>query len=593
MDTPATLAGLRPGGEAAPANQIPAPGHLTPGKRLAPVAWAALGLGLLSASGCGPPQVPASRPADESARATAPAAAPREGVPAEPAKAAAAVLSGPQLYGRYCAGCHGEDGDGNGPAARFLYPKPRNFREGQFRLVTTTNRVPSDEDLMRVVTRGMPGSAMFPLGHLGAAERKELVAHVRRLIRGGLEDRLRREAKEFGEEVNPGELATTIDARTRPGPALELPRDLPDPGPESVARGRALYLKQCATCHGDSGQGDGVQEQRDEGGMPIRPRDFTRGIFKGGRDRAQLYARIMLGVPGTPMPSSTNFKPDEVGDLINYIQSLSDASTPARVEHRRTRLVVRRISGALSDEIPDAAWEDVAPTSIVVSPLWWRDFADPDLRVQAMHDGKTLAVRLSWRDQTRDAQAIRPQDFPDLAALQLFKGGREPFLGMGGPDGSVDVWLWNAAAQADRERYADVDTAYPDMAVDQYPFEGPTDGPRAHPTGRQPRDFITAWAAGNQRSDPTRPRPGSNLQAKGFGSLTMRPRLSQVATAQGRWGEGRWTVVLRRPLQVAPDAGLALAGGDHGSIAFALWDGAAHDRDGQKLVSIWHDLELE
>ena len=46
-------------------------------------------------------------------------------------------------------------------------------------------------------------------------------------------------------------------------------------------------------------------------------------------------------------------------------------------------------------------------------------------------------------------------------------------------------------------------------------------------------------------------------------------------------------------LPVIGGSGLALAGGDHGSIAFALWDGAAHDRDGKKLVSIWHDLELE
>ncbi len=345
MGTPATLAGLRFGGGATPANQIPATGHPPLGRRLTPVACAAFGLGLLSASGCGPPKISTSVPAAGPAKATAAAAAPRRGATAEPAKAAAAVWSGPQLYVRYCAGCHGENGDGNGPAARFLNPKPRNFREGQFRLVTTMNRVPSDEDLMRVVARGMPGSAMFPLGHLSEVERKELVAHVRRLVRGGLEDRLRREAKEFGEEVDPQELARTIAARTRPGPALELPHDLPDPGPESVARGRALYLEKCATCHGDSGKGDGVQEQRDESGMPIRPRDFTRGIFKGGRDRAQLYARIMLGVPGTPMPESSNFKPAEVGDLINYIQSLSDASTPARVEHRRTRLVVHRAPG--------------------------------------------------------------------------------------------------------------------------------------------------------------------------------------------------------------------------------------------------------
>ena len=71
------------------------------------------------------------------------------------------------------------------------------------------------------------------------------------------------------------------------------------------------------------------------------------------------------------------------------------------------------------------------------------------------------------------------------------------------------------------------------------------------------------------------------------------PRTSQVVTAHGNWGAGRWTVVLRRPLHIPPDAGLALAPGARGSIAFALWDGAARDRNGQKLVSIWHDLTLE
>jgi mono/diheme cytochrome c family protein len=502
-------------------------------------------------------------------------------------------VNGPQLFVRYCAPCHGENGDGNGLAARFLYPKPRNFREGHFRLVTTTNRVPTDEDLMRVVVRGMPGSAMFPMGHLGEAERKELVAHVRRLVRDGFEDQLRREAKEFNEEVVPEELAKTLDARTKPGTVLEVPRDLPAHSSESVARGRELYLKQCATCHGNTGKGDGVQEQRDESGMPIRPRDFTRGVFKGGRESDQLYARIMLGVPGTPMPASSNLKPGEVGDMINYIRSLSDASTPAKVEHRRSRITAKHTTETLPETIPDAQWDAIASVPIVISPLWWREFAEPDLRVQALHDGQTLAVRLSWRDEFQNTQAVRPQDFTDMAALQLFKGESEPFLGMGAADGSVDVWLWNAAAQVDLEHYADVDTAYPHMAVDQYPFEAPASGPRSHPTDRQPKEFVAAWAAGNPRSDPSHVLPGSNLHAKGFGSLTFRPRISQEISAHGAWKDGRWTVVLRRQLQVPPDAGLAVAGGDRCSIAFAIWDGAAHDRDGQKLVSIWHDFELE
>jgi hypothetical protein len=361
-----------------------------------------------------------------------------------------------------------------------------------------------------------------------------------------------------------------------------------------VARGLALYLKSCASCHGENGKGDGVSEQKDESGMPIRPRDFTRGIFKGGRDREQLYARVVLGAPGTPMPSSSaTLKPGEAGDLINFILSLSDASTPDRVEHRRRRLLAWWMTAPFPDEIPEPVWSHVEATPVVVSPLWWRNYDDPDLHVQVMHDGQALAIRLSWRDDTPDAQAVRPQDFPDMAAVQFFKGEREPFLGMGAVDSPVDVWLWNAAAQADLARYADVDTAYPDMAVDLYPLEGRVGGPRAHPTESQPRDFLAAWAAGNPRSDPTHVSPGAHLHAQGFGSLTMRPRASQAVSARGHREGDRWVVVLRRPLPAPSGGGFAFDRGDRVSVALALWDGAARDRNGQKLVSIWHDLVLE
>ena len=188
------------------------------------------------------------------------------------------------------------------------------------------------------MVRGMPGPAMFPLGHLGEPERKELVAHVRRLIRDGVEDRLRREAKEFGEEVVPEKLANDRRLADAHPPGLspsKSPAICRFPLPSQWHAAASCILEQCATCHGNSGKGDGVQEQHDESGVPIRPRDFTRGVFKGGREREQLYARIILGVPGTPMPASPNFKPAEVGDLISYIQSLSDASTPAKVEHHR------------------------------------------------------------------------------------------------------------------------------------------------------------------------------------------------------------------------------------------------------------------
>jgi mono/diheme cytochrome c family protein len=503
------------------------------------------------------------------------------------------LATGKQVFNNYCASCHGEAGDGNGPAARFLFPKPRNFRDGKFRLVSTTNRIPSDDDLMHAINRGMPGSAMFPFEHLSEGDRTALVAYVRQLTRTGAEDRFRKLAEESGDSVDPKELAEDVAKLTTPARTIELPAKLPEPSADSVARGREVYVKQCATCHGDTGKGDGVQDQRDDDGTPTSPRDYTRGIFKGGREREQLYARTLLGMPGSPMPSSGNLKPPEIADLVNYLQSLSEPSAQNRVQHKRTRLVAKRTGETLSDEIPVAAWQSAPAASIVVSPLWWRDYAEPDFQVQALHDGRTIAIRLMWHDETSNEQAVRPQEFVDMVAVQLFRGTREPFLGMGATDGTVDVWLWQAGGQADPGSRADVDTAYPNMAVDMYPFEQEGDGSRPHATQNQLREFITAWAAGNLRSDPTGGLPANSLRAKGFGTLTMMPRVSQVVSGKGSWSDGRWTVVLRRPLEVSADSGIQLTPGDKLSFAIAVWDGAARDRNGQKLVSMWHDLELE
>jgi mono/diheme cytochrome c family protein len=495
------------------------------------------------------------------------------------------AVDGQQLYANYCASCHGDKGDGNGPAARYLYPKPRNFGEGKFRLASTENSIPTDDDLMGVIARGMPGSAMFPFGHLRDEERRALVAQVRKLIRSATELQLTREAAERGVSLEPSELPQLVEEQTKVGDVFAVPQDLPASSPESLARGRELYKASCLSCHGDTGKGDGGQDQRDDSGIPTRPRDFTRGIFKGGRDPHQLYARIRLGMRGTPMPKTLNLEPVQIGDLVNYVLSLSDPAAQARVEHKRTRLVARKVNGSIAEE----SWNSANAVPIVVSPLWWRNYDEPELQVAALHDGKDLAIRLTWRDATCNDRPVRPQDFEDMAAVQLFKGSPEPFLGMGAANKALDVWLWRARWQTD----ADVESVYPNMAVDMYPFEKPGKGPQRHAAGNQPPEFLTAKAAGNLTADTAGDVRGSNLQARGFGTLTMRPRVSQDVTATGSWKEGRWAVVLRRPLKPEADSGIALAPGDKLSIAFALWDGAAGDRNGQKLVSIWHDLELE
>jgi mono/diheme cytochrome c family protein len=501
------------------------------------------------------------------------------------------LARGRELYGIYCVACHGEKGEGDGPAGRFLYPKPRNFVAGRFRIVSTVNSYPSDADLLQVITGGMPGSAMFPFAHLSAADREALVTQVRHLIRTGTEERLRKTAEERG-DTDPDWVAERLEAVTTVGEPLGIPDGLPA-GPDSVARGAALYRVQCATCHGETGKGDAVQVMRNDDGMVTKARDFTRGIFKGGREPRHLYARIALGMPGSPMPANAQLTAEQRGDLINFILSLSDPAKQEEVEHRRRSIAAKRTPAELPAEVPAGAWEGAESVAVVVTPLWWRNYAEPGLRVAALHDGKDLVIRLTWSDATKNDRAVLPQEFEDMAAVQLYKGSPEPFLGMGAADKALDVWLWRAGWPARPGEAADVDTAYPNMAVDQYPFERAGDGPRPHAADRQDKDYLAAHAAGNQLADPSHSLAAGNLEARGFGTLTMRPRASQAVTSRATWQDGRWTVVLRRPLDPGADNGVPLAPGDRVSVAFALWDGAARDRNGQKLVSIWHDLMLE
>jgi DMSO reductase family type II enzyme heme b subunit len=114
--------------------------------------------------------------------------------------------------------------------------------------------------------------------------------------------------------------------------------------------------------------------------------------------------------------------------------------------------------------VPANAWQTVEAVPVVVGPLWWRDFDDPALRVAALHDGKALAVRLTWRDARANASAVQPDEFEDMAAVQLFKGEMEPFVGMGAVDRTIDLWLWRAGWQADADA---------DSKLDDYPFDTP------------------------------------------------------------------------------------------------------------------------
>lgn len=510
---------------------------------------------------------------------------------------------GRQLYLRNCAACHGEKGDGEGIAAKYVFPKPRDFRAGRFRLISTSNNVPLREDLHAVLLRGMPGSSMPPWGQLSQQDRDLLVDEVLRLRRVGVREsytaRLREQEELTDQDLAADDVQAEIEDYvkrfTTPGETTSVP-EFPPPSEEALARGKAVYTKVgCAQCHGKEGKGDGVQRMFDDKNLPTRPRDFTVGVFKGGHDPASLYRRIAYGMPGTPMPGSSQMTPEQMIDLVDYIRSLSSEEQRQAVTLNRETISVRRVASLPTDGGAEV-WNDVPAVGLRMTPLWWRDGADPGLRVQAAHDGKTMAVRLSWRDETDDAHAARSESFEDAVAMELFAGDDEPFIGMGAPGSPVDVWFWDADRQSPEFT---VENEYPRVVADEYPFsETVVDTAEYDRPGTkladQPPLSLPALASGNQIVPPAAANGGSDLAVGGPGSVTFRMPRSQLVSAHGVWSDGGWTVVMSRTLSVADAAaGVSLEPGGKTSAAFAIWNGAQQDRDGKKLITIWQDLELE
>src|SRR3989338_490456 len=492
---------------------------------------------------------------------------------AKPSPTPQLVEMGRQLYNKQCAVCHGPKGAGDGQAAYLLYPKPRDFTQNEFRLVSTNSMQATDEDLFLTITRGMPGSAMPSWETMTPEQRWALVYYVRHLTG----------------------VSEPIDAAS----IIQVPPETPKT-PDAVARGREIFTQACASCHGPLGKGDGHQTMHvDNLGYPIKPRDLTAGIFKGSSESSDLYYRIVAGLPGSPMPSYAGVYTDEqLWDLIHYVQSLVPPGVEERVRLRHQTVQARRVRGEISSDPSAEIWNTVQPVSVALTPLWWRDDRIADVEVKALHNGKALAIHLAWKDQTLDRSTLTPQAFSDGVAVQLSSAQDPLFFGMGGAEGAVHLWHWKASWQEDVAAWRDVETAYPNAAVDWY--EAQRTYQRGEPfevsdakTTEQDPTFMSGWGAGNPLSNPHRTSAGEEAMAKGLGTLTSRPPAAQRVQAHGVWREGRWQVVLRRTLSTKAEGDLTLRSGQRVSVAFAVFDGHAGDRNGQKNVSIWHVLNVE
>ena len=233
-----------------------------------------------------------------------------------------ASIEGQRLYVAHCAACHGSTGRGDGPAAIALDVRPRDFRNEPIRYISTLNGVPTKEDLEQTIRSGRHFGAMPARPNLTDSDVVILAGYVRELNRLGWVDRLVEQFEEEEEEYEDEQIEAISHRRVTPSEPIHVP-SLPPGFQSDTAVGRALYVDRCASCHGTTGRGDGLDKPIDERGRAIDVRDLTTGEFRGGIDRGELFKRIRCGVPGTPMPAQEGMDNEEMWQLVYYVQFLA------------------------------------------------------------------------------------------------------------------------------------------------------------------------------------------------------------------------------------------------------------------------------
>lgn len=319
------------------------------------------------------------------------------------------------LYRQHCVHCHGITGNGAGPTAAFLNPYPRNFLSGKYKWKSTkTGSPPTHDDLKRVLVNGVPGTAMPSFALLPEKEVEALVQYVKYLsLRGELErnlllefsdldtavvkpaDKRSKEEQEYVASLSPEDLQEekedldgAIKELTDPEVVLEeflapiveswafaidnvteVPEKPESELAASIAAGRDLFFNKggCATCHGQSGLGDGqtaemfyddwteeyydpkAPEHLEEflalGALPPRkldPRNLRLGNFRGGRRPVDVYWRIRNGIDGAKMPAAQQLSEEEIWHVVDYVRKgLPYDSLSLPPEHDQENVRVR------------------------------------------------------------------------------------------------------------------------------------------------------------------------------------------------------------------------------------------------------------
>ncbi len=281
---------------------------------------------------------------------------------------------GSKSFRTHCMHCHGKEGDGRGPTAKWVNPHPRDFRQSLFKFSSVdrsvdASRLPLREDLIRTINHGLEGTAMPAFSLLPRNEIEDLVSYVIFLsIRGAVEYNVMVQAYTadaktgkltFAKDEDRPNVSASVKAYTQlfvnnwatsQDPSVKIkvgPYPIKEGDTEalkkSVQRGQALFLgdekaagkiagaAKCVTCHADYGRQS--KFRFDDWATLAKPNNFTNGVFRGGRRPVDLYYRIHSGIAGSGMNVfGKELSNDDIWNLVNFVQVLNSPTMQKSLE---------------------------------------------------------------------------------------------------------------------------------------------------------------------------------------------------------------------------------------------------------------------
>jgi len=507
-----------------------------------------------------------------------------------PEPSADMIEAGKRVYFTKCVWCHGVDGAGDGPGADRLWPRPRNFNQGTFKIRHTASGelplfdakkpTPGQNDLFETVTHGLPGSAMPSWeGILTEEQRLQVLSFVTTQL---VKDR------KFTDKQSESQTVLQLGDLTPIAPTEE-----------SLKKGAELVVeKKCVECHGADGRGDGnAFNLKDDWGFSIQPANWHKcWNFRGSRQDPynvkNIFRTFSTGVNGTPMPSfADNSTVEERWHIANFVNSLCEreadgkplAIDPSADKPKINFVVSSGLAvGEISADPEHESWKNRARRYVAMGGQIThkpRNFVNriDDIWVKSLYNDTHIAFMFQWDDRTKSVAEGKLPWAPTSVNVEIKE--QDPKTG---EEGSI------ASHQNNYTVYNDAIAM--ETAVKWKELPSPIKPRYLFGSNEQFPVDIVKWEA-----------DGSLRAFKGTGwDKDFEERLNyeeNIKILFSEWKNGRWTVIVQRPMgdkkEQEYDEDTFFERGQYIPTVFFAWDGHNGDAGRKMAVSAFYYTFLE